>query len=177
MNTPTTILSNEHINILKVVGALTRECSAIEDGKEIDEEFFTQAIDFIRNYSDKFHHAKEEDILFKQLDTPDEVMHFNPLQQMLHEHDIGRNFVKNLEKGVNEGNKDEVLENARGYADLLTDHIAKEDNILYPMADEALNDETQKLMLEQFSKAEQKRFEKGTKEKYVALANEFEKRK
>ena len=45
MNTPTTILSNEHINILKVVGALTRECSAIEDGKEIDEEFFTQAID------------------------------------------------------------------------------------------------------------------------------------
>ena len=33
-NKPTKILSEEHQNILKVISALTKECSLIESGKE-----------------------------------------------------------------------------------------------------------------------------------------------
>ena len=53
----------------------------------------------------------------------------------------------------------------------LTDHIYKEDNILYPMADEALNEKTQKSMLEKFKKLEK------NKEKYLSVLKYFEKRK
>mgnify|MGYP001594869718 CR=1 FL=1 len=177
MKKPTEILSEEHQYILKVIGALNRECDAIDNGKNIDKNFFERAIDFIRNYADKFHHAKEEDILFKELCRDDVKMHCNPTEQMLYEHDLGRNFVKGMESALKENNKSKLIENARGYAQLLQDHIYKEDNILYPMADEALNDKKQKSMLEKFKQAESKRFSKGTKENYLSIANEFEKRK
>jgi len=176
MDSPTKILSDEHAHILKVANALAKECDALEDGKGLDKDFFEKAVDFIRNYADKFHHAKEEDILFIELNKDDVGMHCNPIPQMLHEHDIGRNFVKGLVEGVEKDYKAKVIENARGYAQLLQEHIYKEDNILYPMADEALNEDMQKSILERFKKAEKKRFSEGTEEKYIKLASDFESR-
>ena len=41
-------------------------------------------------------------------------------------------------------------QNARGYCELLQEHIFREDNILYPMADEALKEEIQKDILGKF---------------------------
>lgn len=173
----TKILSDEHINILKVVGALQKESKAISNGKAVDKKFFEDAIDFIRNYADKFHHAKEEDILFKELNKDSVEMHCNPTEQMLFEHEIGRGHVKTMENGVKNGDKEEIIEGARGYAELLTEHIYKEDNILYPMAEESLDEKTKKGILVKYEKAEQKRFEKGVKERYIKLAKEFERRK
>ena len=176
MDKPTTILSNEHQNILKVIDALNKECNLLEKGKDLDKDFLAKAIDFIRNYADKFHHAKEEDILFVELGKDTVSMHCNPIEQMLYEHDLGRNFVKGMEAGLKEGVKEEVIKNARGYAYLLQDHIFKEDNILYPMADEALDESMQDLILNKFKEAEIKKFNKEIKEKYLSLVEEFENR-
>ncbi len=163
-------LSDEHKYILKVIGALDRKCNAIDSGKKLEKDFFEKAIDFIRNYADKFHHAKEEDILFAELKKSGEEMGCGAVEQMLHEHDLGRNFVKGMEQGLEENDKNKVTENARGYAQLLQEHIYKEDNILYPMADGTLDEQTQKSMLERFEQAEAERFEKGIKEKYISIA-------
>lgn len=169
-------LSEEHQFILKVTDALIRECNALKTGKELDRAFFEKATDFIKNYADRFHHAKEEDILFAELNKS-EGMHCNPIQQMLYEHDLGRNFVKGIEEGLKEKNKAKIAENAKGYAQLLQEHIFKEDNILYPMAEEALKPQIKKSILEKFKQAENKKFAKGTKEKYLAIAKEFDKRR
>lgn len=171
---PTKILSDEHQNILKVIDALIKECDSLESGKGLDKDFFEKAINFIRNYADKFHHAKEEDILFKELCKDTVEMQCNPIPQMLHEHDLGRDFVKGMEQALKENNKAKVIENARGYAQLLQEHINKEDNILYPMADEALNQQIQKEVLEKFRQAEHEKFRKGDKESYLSIVKELE---
>ncbi|MBC8500143.1 MAG: hemerythrin domain-containing protein [Nanoarchaeota archaeon] len=175
MDEPTRILSDEHKNILKVIDSLLRECDALESGKDMDKRFFRKIVDFVRNYADRFHHAKEEDILFVELCKDNVQMPCNPTHQMLHEHDLGRSFVKNVEDGLKEDNKEKVVENARGYAQLLQEHIYKEDNILYPMADEALNQEIQKSMLDKFRQVEQRFGQK--KEQYLSIVKELEKRK
>jgi len=172
MKKTTEILSEEHQNILKVIEGLEKECDAIEAGKKIDKELFTKIIDFIRNYADRFHHAKEEDILFKELCRDEVDMHCNPTEQMLHEHDIGRNFVNEMERSINDDSKQELIGNARGYCDLLREHIFKEDNILYPMADQVLDDKTQKSMLKAFKNAES-RFKEGSKDKYISFVKDF----
>lgn len=172
----TEILSEEHQNILKVTDALTKECNAIESGKDIDKDFFTKAIDFIRNYADQFHHAKEEEILFKEFTKNEECLHCNPVPQMLHEHDEGRAYVRNLESHLQKNNKAGVVQNGLGYAMLLEQHIFKEDNILYPMINETLDEEAQKSVLKRAEEAERKKFAKGTKEKYLAIAEELSKR-
>ncbi|MEK6875456.1 MAG: hemerythrin domain-containing protein [Nanoarchaeota archaeon] len=148
------ILVDEHKNILAIADVIEKECNEIDKGKKVDEEFFRKVIDFIRNYADKFHHAKEEDILFKEFCKTAEKggLHCNPVEQMLYEHDSGRNFVKGIEDRMKEKNRKKVIENALCYVQLIREHIFKEDNILYPMAEEALSMKTQKEMLSKFEK-------------------------
>ncbi|MDP3026300.1 MAG: hypothetical protein Q8N63_01225, partial [Nanoarchaeota archaeon] len=78
MEKPIQILIDEHKNILKVIQALENECDSLESGKKIDKIFFEKSINFIRTYADKFHHAKEEDILFVELCSDEVKMHCNP---------------------------------------------------------------------------------------------------
>ena len=145
MEKATTILSYEHQNILTVLSTLEEECFKME---LIDKSFFIKVISFIRNYSDKFHHAKEEDLLFKELGKVE--MHCDPTKQMLYEHDIGRNLVKELEISLNNNNVAKIKLHSNEFIQLLREHIHKEDNILYPMVDEALSSSQQILLLEQF---------------------------
>ncbi|MEK6827265.1 MAG: hemerythrin domain-containing protein [Nanoarchaeota archaeon] len=160
------ILSDEHKNILIVVDVLSNQCRKMS-GNEIDKDFFLGVIDFIRNYADKFHHAKEEDLLFKEFCKNAEKgdIHCNPVDQMLYEHDIGRGFVKQMEEGVKENNQRKIIEGANGYASLIREHIFKEDNILYPMTDESLDEKTKQKMLWQFKEIERKK--KKEQEKYL----------
>ncbi|MGR3310884.1 MAG: hemerythrin domain-containing protein [Candidatus Brocadiales bacterium] len=176
MESPTKILSEEHQRILKVIGALLNECDELESGKKLDKDFFEKAVDFIRNYADRFHHAKEEEILFVELCKDTVKMHCNPVDQMLHEHDLGRKAVKGIVEGLKDNDKEKIMDNARDYARLLQDHIFKEDNILYMMADEVLSDNVKKSMLKRFKQAEQEKFAKGAEKKYLCIAAEFEKR-
>ena len=171
----TTILSNEHKNISKVIDAVIAECNSLESGKETDKAFFEKTVDFIRNYADKFHHAKEENILFVELHKDGVEMHCDPIPQMLHEHDLGRDFVKVIIEGLNANNKEKMVENAKGYTGLIREHIFKEDNILYPMADEALDDQSQKSMLAKFIE-EENLFAEGHKETCFSIVKEFESR-
>ena len=54
-----------------------------------------------------------------------------------------------------EGNDINLLvENARGYGFLLMDHIYKEDNILYPMAEESLTEEQKEKVLQLYDEVE-----------------------
>ncbi len=149
------ILFREHENILKVIGALSYEMREF-DQKEIDFDFFNSVLGFIKGYADKFHHAKEEDILFKEFNRRAEegTVHCNPVGQMLFEHNLGREGVGKMESGLKEKDKNKLKAGAREYIDLIKEHIFKEDNILYPMADEAFSDQVKEEMLQKFLKIE-----------------------
>ena len=67
-----------------------------------------------------------------------------------------------------------LIENARAYLRLLRDHIRKEDEILFVLADEALTLEEQKGLLRAFEEHEAREIGPGIHEKYVQIAKEFE---
>lgn len=175
MKTALKILSNEHKNILMVIDALSKECDYLQSESKINIDFFKKAIDFVRGYADKFHHAKEEDILFVELCKGDVQMPCNPTQQMIYEHELGRDFISELERGIEKNDKDKIIENAKGYAQLLQDHIFKEENILYPMAEKALDKSIRDEMLVKFAQIEQS-FIKDN-EKYLLFLKELKKKK
>ncbi|MBK7628749.1 MAG: hemerythrin domain-containing protein [Bacteroidales bacterium] len=144
MRNVTKILSDEHQNIVKVTDIVLNECDQMEKGKSTNNAFFEKVILFIQKYADGFHHKKEEDILFKTMLSSLDNMHCNPIPVMLNEHDEGREYVKYMIEALSQNNKEGLIENARGYCHLLQDHIYKEDNILYPMAEQSLNEEQKK---------------------------------
>lgn len=177
------ILVNEHDNIKKVLKVIRKICVGIAEGKEVPHDDLVSIIDFIRNYADKYHHGKEENMLFKDMtaELVDKIG-TGPVQGMLIEHDFGRSFVRDLEaalKVYKEGNKEarvDIIANAMGYANLLEKHIFKEDNMLYKYAEKNLKKETINKLDREFKEYEEKQEHIETKNKYIKLAEELEKK-
>lgn len=125
-------LMEEHRRIKQLLACIP----AIRDSIKIqtDRQLVNECVYFIRNYADKFHHAKEEDFLFKFVDESRDI-----IQVMLQEHQTGRNFVKSIITGLEADDKQQIIEGFTGYGDLLQQHIEKEDQILYPWIDKNLS--------------------------------------
>jgi len=69
-------MMQEHEDIKRVLKVVRKLCINIVENKEVNYEAFNMAIDFIRNFADKHHHSKEEEILFKTLTQPLDFYHF-----------------------------------------------------------------------------------------------------
>ena len=156
----TAVMVEEHRLILRMIALVEHNARLVEEGRFEDWDFFIDAVDFIRNYADRFHHAKEEDVLFKELVKNGMPAQNSPVAAMLMAHDEGRAFVKAMEaaaKKAQGGDREavgDIVTNAKGYTTLLRDHIDKEDNILYPLAERVLPGERRPGMVESYEKAE-----------------------
>lgn len=166
------ILNEEHQNILKFIDVIKKEINRLTKTEKINQDFWYQVIDFIKNYADRLHHAKEEDLLFKEMCQDHVALHCNPIEQMLYEHNLGRDYVKGIKEGLENNDKQKIIDNANNYCLLLTEHIFKEDNILYPMAEQVLSQSVKDLLTEQFTKVEKEKFGADEINKYLIIIKE-----
>ncbi len=67
-----------------------------------------------------------------------------------------------------------IISNSRGYAFLLRNHIEKENNILFAMADKVINENEQLLLYETFIKIEKERIGSEKQEEYMKLLEQLE---
>ncbi len=128
-------LVDEHVLIKRMLALIPTIADFVENSVTVDKDLILSCVDFIRGYADKFHHMKEEDILFKYVDEQSEI-----IKIMYEDHDTGRNHVRNVVEGAENGNKAQIKEHLHGYRDLLTQHIKKEDEILYPWIERQMTD-------------------------------------
>ncbi|HEU4333054.1 MAG TPA: hemerythrin domain-containing protein [Candidatus Eisenbacteria bacterium] len=175
---PTEVLVEEHRVIERVLTALETAAGRLAAGDTVPPEFFLRAADFIRGFADGCHHHKEEDVLFPALTAAGIPNEGGPVGVMLFEHEEGRRFTAAMRAGAERlkagdaGARDEVVRNARGYVELLRDHIAKENNVLFPMADQVIRGGAAAKMTESFEEIE--REEQGDHDRYLALAADLE---
>lgn len=175
------VLKDEHKYILRMLKVVRKLCVHTLNTKEVYYEGFHQAIDFIRNYADKFHHGKEEDILFEVMSEElGAAIKQGPIYGMLAEHDLGRLFIKTLEEALFAAEKGEderkvdIIANAICYTDLLYRHIDKEDNAIFTFAEEKLGNEVLLKMDSDFEAAKDRLKSEETERKYVALLESLE---
>jgi hemerythrin-like domain-containing protein len=172
-------LKDEHQLILRMLALLEKNALLTEEGSFHDYRFYLDGVDFIRNYADRFHHAKEEDILFEALIENGMPRANSPVAAMLMEHDLGRAFVRGMEEAATralngEAAQDEaIVTNARGYLELLREHISKEDEILYPLAERVIPAEKRDGIVEGYRKAEKTAAE-GLEAHYRAIVEGYE---
>ncbi len=175
----TQVMVDEHKLILRMIDLVEKNTELAIKGKFSDWNFYLDAVDFIRNFADRFHHAKEEDILFKALVDNGMPRNNSPVAAMLMAHDQGRAFVRNMEMVAQQAIAGEsvqvevLVDNARGYVELLRDHIDKEDNILYPLAERVLPEAMRPDMTAGYARAEAAAGE-GFAERYVTMVEKYE---
>jgi len=104
----------------------------------------------------------------------------SPVAAMLMEHDLGRAFVKGMEEAATRalngeaGQHDAIVSNARGYLELLREHISKEDDILYPLAERVLPEGVRDGIVKAYQRAEEAA-QAGLEEHYRAVVEKYEK--
>ncbi|HHQ47564.1 MAG TPA: cation-binding protein, partial [Acidobacteria bacterium] len=125
----TTLLRSEHEKILAVIACLRAACESASMGRGFDDETFRDGVDFIRNYADAWHHAKEEVHLFPALEVHGIPKEGGPVGVMLYEHEIGRSHVRAMTGALEAAAAGDgaaqrtVIQHALSYADLLEAHI------------------------------------------------------
>lgn len=173
----TEVLIDEHRvieRVLAVVEKLTR--APVENSLAS----WKKALDFIRQFADQCHHLKEEKILFPAMEEHGIPREGGPIGVMLMEHEEGRGYVRAMVAAValceakNEAAKETLLGNAKAYLRLLKEHIQKEDEILFKIADDVIPSDEQEILLRTFEEHESKEMGTGVHEKYLKVAQDLE---
>ena len=176
----TDILMSEHRVIERVIASLEAAANKLSAGGAVRPAFFVDAAEFVRGFADGCHHKKEEGVLFEALVAAGLPKNTGPVAVMLQDHEQGRAFTRGMREaalrlaGGDASARSEVIRNARGYAALLREHIQKEDQVLFPMADQVIPPAQHGQITARFEHVEHEETGEGVHEKYLALAEALE---
>ncbi|MDP2858754.1 MAG: hemerythrin domain-containing protein [Bacillota bacterium] len=176
----TDVLRTEHRAIERMLAVLETAAQRLEQGQPVRPDMLREAVDFVRNFADRCHHGKEEENLFPRLEARGVPREGGPIAVMLSEHEQGRAYVGAMADAIDayEGGEESaalaIAENARAYVELLREHIMKEDNVLFAMADRVLSPADQQELEQRFEQIETEVMGPGVHERYHRLLDDLE---
>ncbi|MFW6201449.1 MAG: hemerythrin domain-containing protein [Gemmatimonadota bacterium] len=162
--TATETLRREHRLIVRVAASLER----LIEQTTPPLDALVDCITFFRLFTDACHHRKEEDHLFAALEEWGLARDSGPVAVMLEEHRAGRELVERMSvalsavrAGKPAGSAD-FKEAARDYIRLIRQHIAKEDDALFEMADDLIGGPACARLCDHYEDVCRRRFEGRT---------------
>lgn len=163
-------LMGEHELIERGLTLLANAVEKIEAGQPLPEDFPMWAVRFLQQFADKCHHAKEEDVFFpllKQRGIPEQG---GPIGVMLHEHVLGRDCVGRMREASQAQPFDtrKFADAAKQYIPLLRQHVFKENNVLFRMAERVMSEADDVDVTARFSQVEQERGLTGWHESFAS---------
>lgn len=173
---PTEVLSSEHRVIELVIDCLEAMTDRAMKTGRLEAEPAEQAIAFIKGFADGCHHGKEEKRLFPAMEAKGMPRDGGPIGVMLHEHVVGRTHVQGMALHREKASAGDgaalsaFASHAHGYANLLRQHIQKEDRILFPMAERLMSDDDRAALLGEFDHVEEHDMGAGTHERFLRIA-------
>jgi hemerythrin-like domain-containing protein len=171
----TASLRRDHDLIEKVIKAMESTIQLLNDGKQIPESILLPVIDFSKNFTDVCHHSKEENSLFPALEQAGMPRNMGPIAMMLMDHERSREIGKEMESSakdyISSGNSTKLISDMQQYVEHITEHLWKENNRLFMMAEARLQYVSKKVDNELNEIEESKLKEIGkTREHYEQLA-------
>lgn len=175
------LMTYEHTFIRRMLTVMRNFSYQLMKNPMMDVSDAPKMIEFVRQYADKHHHGKEEDLLFNRM-----VDHLGSAAEklvkhgMLVEHDLGRLHMKLMEEGIeafqagDDTARLDIIGNAIAYTQLLDRHISKEDDMVYPFSWRHFDEKMIHLINEETEAFEVKASEAGVQEHYMALLEEME---
>ncbi len=136
----TDFLMQEHKIILRGLDILDHMADRVEHNQPVPAEDIETILRFLRLFADDYHQLKEESALFPELRRTSAGSQ-EPLRRMTFEHDQERSLVEGLEDALRTKRGMEFAHFARRLTELIRTHIRKEDNILFPIAEQCLSEE------------------------------------
>jgi hemerythrin-like domain-containing protein len=161
-------LRHEHEVILRALAVLERAGERLATGGRVDEAALLELVALIRLFADTCHHGKEEDQLFPALR---EKGFGATLGVFLDDHAEGRGYLAILAGGAPAAARGSA---ARKYVGLLRDHIQRENEVLFPMADDVLDHDEHARLARRYAEVEERVVGPGGHDALLATLDRLE---
>ena len=136
------MLYDEHDYIMTAIDNVKGMKPMIAADPDNYKKELSRYIDFFKNYADRFHHYKEEEILFPEMSKKNELLEDGVIKEMLDNHADFRIMIGNITSFNEAGELAKAHAEFEKYAEALLDHIAVENDEVFQMA-ESLFDESE----------------------------------
>jgi hemerythrin-like domain-containing protein len=166
---PVQDLQIEHISIVDMLHIMEKISARLRQGEEIPRDHLEKVVNFIKNFADRCHHGKEEDILFPEMAKNSANL---PLvNELLGEHQTGRDYIRGIvdsipKAGAGTPDAFHIAVNMEGYIQLLTRHIRTESVTLFPLVEKQIAKPMQRQLGERFEELERDVIGVGKHEEY-----------
>ncbi len=171
-------LHREHDLILEFLTQLSAGVDRIVSDQGPPKEFLEKALDFCRVFADQYHHYKEEYVMFGLLAQKHDGTLDGEIARHRDQHEECRNLIQKTGQAL-EGYSRELDTASRtihrsmsDYISTLRRHIRSENEILFPMVEEALSQEEAEALLREFAAYEAKTGN-DTYDRYRGLVDEL----
>jgi len=135
----TTSLRRDHELIEKVIKSMESTIQLLNNNTQIPESILLPVIDFTKNFTDVCHHSKEEKSLFPALEKAGLPSNMGPIAMMLMDHqrsrEIGTQMEESAKDYLSSGNSTKLISDMKLYVEHITEHLWKENNKLFMMAE------------------------------------------
>jgi hemerythrin-like domain-containing protein len=153
-------LREEHGSTMKMLAALRRFMMKGVDSKDSETKDLEDLIEFFDIYVDRYHHGKEEQVLFPALSRTPTVGIDSLIDSLMADHREARAIMEQI--GANaaglyscsEADRCEMKARADLYVDLVGKHIRKENSELLPLVEERLSEAERLQMAKRFHDVE-----------------------
>lgn len=130
-------LYDEHETIMAMIDRMRALLDSNDRADRADE--LREILSFFREYADGFHHAKEEKVLFPRLRQLAPMLE-SIVGDLSEHHEMFRETLQLAEATLEAGDWIDVERILDGYASALCDHISAENDELFVVADEMLDE-------------------------------------
>lgn len=138
---PIQTLMDEH----EIISATEEFIGSLDKLWETNKDNYTDKVkhllEFYREYSDGFHHRKEEEVLFKELKNSPDFMLDDIITELEEHHEMFRDSTNEIEEVLSNEDFEKVQSLLNQFVDQLLDHIAVENDELFCMAESIFSED------------------------------------
>jgi hemerythrin-like domain-containing protein len=173
---PTDTLAKEHALVILATKAAEQEVRYMRDTSEYRPEVIDELVDFFQYFTEGCHDPKEENLLFARMRARGLPGDTGILAEFYREHQEFHTRLRDIEhwlrtmKKTGTGEVPELAVRLDGYLKLMRAHVAREEELLFPMADELLTAEDQEELARGFDSIESEEMAVGVRQRYSELA-------
>lgn len=177
--TPTENLKNEHNDIIQLLNIMNKIAESIKSQDVFYTNDVEEIIDFLKYFIEKSHHGKEE-VFYPALVIAGISKENESVSAMLYEHVLARNYLKDINSCVvnckigNSFSGELLADSITNYVELIKNHLRKEEEIIFPIADKELSKEKQTEISEEFERIEDKIVRHGFRDHFHKLLRKLQ---
>ncbi len=172
------ILVEEHEWIERCIAVIEIEFDK-KNSVEVDFNRILRALDFLFEIGDKIHNKKEEDFLFPLMESKGIPRDGGPIGVMLQEHQIERELLSQLmvlvmQRKPQQDILPELKQKCQAYFQIRKEHIWKENDVLYPMANRFFTPSDHERVTSGIQQIDSSVYGESARVKYASMVEETE---